>query len=348
MTTACRRIRHRSSSRGRYPCSACDIRSLALIVCGFAALAMPPRHRRRRRRPGRSDRSSSSFRSGPAPASTSPRGCSPTSCRRNGASRWWSKTGPGGDAFVAITAVISANDDHVLLFAPASTFTAHPLLHDKLPYNINDLVPIARVTNTLIGARRADLARASTRVKELAAKIKADAGQAELRLGDRRQRSAVRRLPEDRKARHGEGAVQGPGAGHQRSRRRAHPRLRRRLRDPAAAGADRQGQGARADQLASTRRRCRISRPRQEAGFKSLDLGRPGRPARAAATCRWRCASASPPISARSSPIRRSPRGSRDRAGGQSGLAGRIRRRARRSARHRGGIGKTLGIKAAQ
>ena len=46
--------------------------------------------------------------------------------------------------------MISANDDHVLLFAPASTFTAHPLLHAKLPYDINDLVPIARVTNTLI------------------------------------------------------------------------------------------------------------------------------------------------------------------------------------------------------
>ena len=40
---------------------------------------------------------------------------------------------PGGDAFVAITAVISAHDDHILLFAPASTFTAHPLLHAKLP-----------------------------------------------------------------------------------------------------------------------------------------------------------------------------------------------------------------------
>ena len=58
---------------------------------------------------------------------------------------------PGGDAFVAITAVINAHDDHVLLFAPASTYTAHPYLHDKLPYDINDLAPIARVTNTLIG-----------------------------------------------------------------------------------------------------------------------------------------------------------------------------------------------------
>jgi tripartite-type tricarboxylate transporter receptor subunit TctC len=34
--------------------------------------------------------------------------------------------------------------------APTSTFTAHPLLHAKLPYEISDLVPIARATNTLI------------------------------------------------------------------------------------------------------------------------------------------------------------------------------------------------------
>ncbi len=78
---------------------------------------------------------------------------------------------PGGDAFVAIQAVIGARDDHVLLFAPASTFTAHPLLHDTLPYNINDLTPIARVTNTLIALGVPTELGVST-VKELAAKIK--------------------------------------------------------------------------------------------------------------------------------------------------------------------------------
>ena len=82
---------------------------------------------------------------------------------------------PGGDAFIAITAVIGAHDDHVLLFAPASTFTAHPLLHDKLPYDINDLVPIARVTNTLI-ALGVPTALGVGNVKELAAKIKAAPG----------------------------------------------------------------------------------------------------------------------------------------------------------------------------
>jgi tripartite-type tricarboxylate transporter receptor subunit TctC len=82
---------------------------------------------------------------------------------------------PGGDAFIAIMAVTGAHDDHVLLFAPASTFTAHPLLHDKLPYDINDLVPIARVTNTLIALGvPADLGVGT--VKELAAKINAAPG----------------------------------------------------------------------------------------------------------------------------------------------------------------------------
>jgi tripartite-type tricarboxylate transporter receptor subunit TctC len=57
---------------------------------------------------------------------------------------------PGGDAIVAITAFLGANDDHVLLFAPAATFTAHPYLHEKLPYDQADLVPIARVSNTIV------------------------------------------------------------------------------------------------------------------------------------------------------------------------------------------------------
>jgi tripartite-type tricarboxylate transporter receptor subunit TctC len=82
---------------------------------------------------------------------------------------------PGGDAMVAITAMVGAHDDHVLLFAPASTFTAHPLLHEKLPYKAEDLVPIARVTNTLI-ALGVPTDIGVTSVKELAEKIKAAPG----------------------------------------------------------------------------------------------------------------------------------------------------------------------------
>src|SRR4029450_1380846 len=57
---------------------------------------------------------------------------------------------PGGDAVVAISAFVNANDDHVLLMTPTSSFTAHPYLHDNLPYKPTDLLPIPRVSNTLI------------------------------------------------------------------------------------------------------------------------------------------------------------------------------------------------------
>lgn len=57
---------------------------------------------------------------------------------------------PGGDAIVAITSFLSARDDHILLASPTSSFTAHPYLHDNLPYKAGDLLPIARVSNTLI------------------------------------------------------------------------------------------------------------------------------------------------------------------------------------------------------
>jgi tripartite-type tricarboxylate transporter receptor subunit TctC len=57
---------------------------------------------------------------------------------------------PGGDGLIAINAFVSAHDDHVLLFTPSSAFTAHPFLHDDLPYKPSDLVPITRFSNTLI------------------------------------------------------------------------------------------------------------------------------------------------------------------------------------------------------
>jgi len=58
---------------------------------------------------------------------------------------------PGGDGIVAINAFVSAQDDHVLLFAPSSSFIGHPYQHNDLPYNPDDLAPIARVSNTVIG-----------------------------------------------------------------------------------------------------------------------------------------------------------------------------------------------------
>src|SRR5271165_7218657 len=57
---------------------------------------------------------------------------------------------PGGDGIVAITSFLSAHDDHILLASPTSSFTAHPYLHDNLPYKASDLQPIVRVSNTFI------------------------------------------------------------------------------------------------------------------------------------------------------------------------------------------------------
>lgn len=57
---------------------------------------------------------------------------------------------PGGDGLVAITSFLGANDDHTLLFAGMGTFTAHPYLHEKLPYDRNDIVPVAGVSNIVV------------------------------------------------------------------------------------------------------------------------------------------------------------------------------------------------------
>jgi len=58
---------------------------------------------------------------------------------------------PGGDGLVAINAFVSANDDHVLLYASSASFLAHPYTQEKLSYDLErDLAPIARVTDTVL------------------------------------------------------------------------------------------------------------------------------------------------------------------------------------------------------
>lgn len=57
---------------------------------------------------------------------------------------------PGGDALVAVSAVIGANDDHVLLASPTSALTAHPYVLQHMTYTDSDLLPIARGWNTVI------------------------------------------------------------------------------------------------------------------------------------------------------------------------------------------------------
>jgi tripartite-type tricarboxylate transporter receptor subunit TctC len=83
---------------------------------------------------------------------------------------------PGGDGMVAITSFLQAHDDHVLLVSPVSSFTAHPYFHDKLPYDPNDLIPIARISKTVVAVSVATSLNVNS-LKELEALARAKPGQ---------------------------------------------------------------------------------------------------------------------------------------------------------------------------
>jgi tripartite-type tricarboxylate transporter receptor subunit TctC len=83
---------------------------------------------------------------------------------------------PGGDGIVAINAFVSAHDDHVLLYAPSSSFIGHPYQHDNLPYRPADLVPIARVSVTVVGISVPASASAKT-LKDVVAEARAKPGE---------------------------------------------------------------------------------------------------------------------------------------------------------------------------
>src|SRR5580700_5232339 len=57
---------------------------------------------------------------------------------------------PGGDGIVGVSAFAGSRDDHILLVSPTSAFTAHPYQHESLPYKASDLVPIVRISNTVL------------------------------------------------------------------------------------------------------------------------------------------------------------------------------------------------------
>ena len=82
---------------------------------------------------------------------------------------------PGGDGVVAINAVLNAKDSHMLLMSPASQFTHHPYTHDKMPYNLADLIPVARVSNTIVSYSVPASSDINT-VADLVARAKAEPG----------------------------------------------------------------------------------------------------------------------------------------------------------------------------
>src|SRR5262245_19973944 len=84
---------------------------------------------------------------------------------------------PGGDGIVAISAFVSAKDDHVLLLTPTSSFIAHPWVHENRPYQPSDLAPIARISNTIIGISVPTELKQINSIKELVDYAKAKPGE---------------------------------------------------------------------------------------------------------------------------------------------------------------------------
>jgi tripartite-type tricarboxylate transporter receptor subunit TctC len=57
----------------------------------------------------------------------------------------------GADGIPAVTAFLSARDNHTFLLSFAGVVTFNHLLHDRLPYERTDLVPIVPVVDNFLG-----------------------------------------------------------------------------------------------------------------------------------------------------------------------------------------------------
>jgi tripartite-type tricarboxylate transporter receptor subunit TctC len=82
---------------------------------------------------------------------------------------------PGADGIVSIQAFVTANDDHTLWFGPSGSFTVHPFQYEKLPYAPGDLVPIARVSNTILAVGVPEAMKIGT-LADFVARAKAEPG----------------------------------------------------------------------------------------------------------------------------------------------------------------------------
>ena len=84
---------------------------------------------------------------------------------------------PGGDGFVALTAFTNAHDDHLLLYAPATTFAGHPFFYKKLPYDpAKDFTPVA-MTSSVAFALAVNPSLPVHSIKELIQYVKERPGQ---------------------------------------------------------------------------------------------------------------------------------------------------------------------------
>src|SRR3954454_17819010 len=82
---------------------------------------------------------------------------------------------PGADGLVAIQAFLAANDDDTLLASPSGSFTVHPFKCEKLPYTPADLVPLSRISNTILGVGVPESMKIST-LAEFVTRARAEPG----------------------------------------------------------------------------------------------------------------------------------------------------------------------------
>jgi tripartite-type tricarboxylate transporter receptor subunit TctC len=57
---------------------------------------------------------------------------------------------PGADGFLAVSEFLQNRDSHLLLFGFTSLVTVNPIIHQKMPYNPADLLPISLVVDAVI------------------------------------------------------------------------------------------------------------------------------------------------------------------------------------------------------
>jgi tripartite-type tricarboxylate transporter receptor subunit TctC len=58
---------------------------------------------------------------------------------------------PGADGVMGVSAFLSANDDHALLYAISAVVTVHPITREKLPYDpVSELVPISSAADVVL------------------------------------------------------------------------------------------------------------------------------------------------------------------------------------------------------
>ena len=81
----------------------------------------------------------------------------------------------GADGIPAVTSFLSARDNHTFLFSFAGIVTFNHLLHERLPYDPKDLLPVAPVIDNFLGVSATAVLKVDT-LADLVAAAKAQPG----------------------------------------------------------------------------------------------------------------------------------------------------------------------------